>query len=107
MPSPSWMQMEGIGGRTPFHLLVTPPSMAAFTAASMAALAAVLLLGTSTVTENLGSAGVVRGGLGLEHVAIGQSALTDGNGSRVHVTYFLSSLRHEGPLRPSIGHSSI
>ena len=50
------MQMEAMGGRTPLHLLATPLSMAAFTAASMAALAAVLLLGTSTVTENLGSA---------------------------------------------------
>ena len=47
-PSPSWMQIDGTGGRTPLHLAVTPASIAAF--------ACVLDLGTRIVTENLGPA---------------------------------------------------
>ena len=57
--------LAGWGGRTPFHLVETPASMAWATAWSMAALAAVLLLGTRIVQPYLGSpAGLLKGGLG-------------------------------------------
>ena len=54
-PSPSWTQMAGWGGRMPLHLAETPASMAAATAWSMAAFAAVLVLGTRTVQLYFGS----------------------------------------------------
>lgn len=47
--------MAGWGGRTPLHLAETPASMAAATAWSMTAFAAVLVLGTRMVQLYFGS----------------------------------------------------